>query len=226
MLMSGIRPQVLPSLSVLQIVFSPITANNKQNTRPPTVFLFVCSLSVSHWGEVHYIQYNNISKPPLHVYMLPLYSTLHTYIHINHIYSKSSLCIVTPRTDWLNCGVTGPLYCMPPEVGMNRRHTGHPLALNIHLLQYSWSIWLRLWPYMTCLSWGHYDRHSVAGAILTSRFICTPRHGDVFPSSISPLGALSSCQVPLAITSLRVTLRASAPCADESQQYIVTDDLS
>ena len=192
MLMSGIRQQVLPSLSVLQIVFSPITANNKQNTRPPTVFLFVCLLSVSHWGEVHYIQYNTISKLPLHVYMLPLYSTLHTYIHINHIYSKSSLCIVTPRTDWLNCGVTGLLYCMPPEVGVHRRHAGHPLALSIHLLQYSWSTWLRLWPYMTCLSWGHYDRHSVAGAILTIRFICTRRHGDVFPSGISPLGALSS----------------------------------
>ena len=75
---------------------------------------------------MHYIQYNSISKFPLHVYMLPLYSTLHTYIHINHIYSKSSLCIVTPRTDWLNCGVMGILYCMPPEVGVHRRHAGAP----------------------------------------------------------------------------------------------------
>ena len=72
------------------------------------------------------LQIINKTHAPLHIYMLPLYSTLHTYIHINHIHSKSSLCIVTPRTDWLNCGTTGLLYCLPLEVGVHRRHAGAP----------------------------------------------------------------------------------------------------
>ena len=100
MLMSGIRPQVLPSLSVLQIILSPITANNKQNTRPHPhwIFLFVC---FPYHNGVKCIIYNTtaylsfLSSTRLHTTSL-FYAT-YIYPHKSYLFQIVPLYCYSPH---------------------------------------------------------------------------------------------------------------------------------